>query len=263
MTPDDRDVRRHWEANADAWTSLSRDGYDVYRDALNTPAFLAMLPDIAGLDGLDLGCGEGHNTRLLATRGAHMTALDVSATFLRHAQQVERNDATGVRYVHGTAASLPFRDGAFAFATAFMSLMDMADLDAVLREVRRVLRPGGFLQASIEHPCFTTPHRRKVRGDDGRTRAVEVGDYFRQLDGDVQEWTFTAAPPDRRAGVAPFRIPRFSRPLSAWINLLVDAGLTIERLAEPRPSDADVARVPKLEDAQTVAYFLHLRVRRQ
>jgi SAM-dependent methyltransferase len=261
MTMDDSDVRRHWEANADAWTTLARAGYDVYRDALNTPAFLAMLPDVAGLHGLDLGCGEGHNTRLLAARGAHMTGLDLSATFLRHAQESERANATGARYVHGTATSLPFRDGAFAFSTAFMSLMDMADPAAVLREVQRVLQPGGFLQASIEHPCFTTPHRRKVRGDDGRTRGVEIGDYFRQLDGDVQEWTFTAAPPERRAGLAPFRIPRFTRPLSAWINLLVDAGFTIERLAEPRPTDADVARVPKLEDAQSVAYFLHLRVR--
>ena len=189
MTPDDRDVRRYWEANANAWTALSREGYDVYRDELNTPALLATLPDVDGLDGLDLGCGEGHHTRLLAARGAHMTGLDVSATFLQHAREAERVSAAGVRYVHGSAAALPFRDDTLGFATAFMSLMDMADLDAVLREVRRVLRPGGFLQASIEHPCFTTPHRRKVQGEDGRTRAVEVGDYFRRLHGEVQEWT--------------------------------------------------------------------------
>ena len=42
-----------------------RAGYDHYRDGLNTPAFLAMLPETRGLSGLDIGCGEGHNTRLL------------------------------------------------------------------------------------------------------------------------------------------------------------------------------------------------------
>lgn len=262
MTPDDRDVRQHWEANADAWTALARAGYDVYRDALNTPAFMTMLPDVDGLPGLDLGCGEGHNTRLLASRGARVTAVDISRAFLDHAQAAERLQPSGIRYLHASAAALPCRDATFAFATAFMSLMDMANLPGVLREVRRVLQPGGFLQASIEHPCFTTPHRRKVRDADGRTRAVEVGDYFRSLEGEVQEWTFSAAPPECRRAVAPFRIPRFTRPVSAWLTLLVETGFAIEHVAEPRPTDADVARVPRLEDAQTVAYFLHLRVRR-
>jgi hypothetical protein len=55
---DDREVGKLWEGNAEAWTHLSRAGYDVYRDRLNTPAFLAMLPDVAGLGGLDVGCGE-------------------------------------------------------------------------------------------------------------------------------------------------------------------------------------------------------------
>jgi len=50
----DQDViTEYWEANADAWTCLTRAGYDVSRDVLNTPAFLAMLPPVAGLDGLD------------------------------------------------------------------------------------------------------------------------------------------------------------------------------------------------------------------
>ena len=45
---------------------LARAGYDVYRDHLNTPAFFQMLPDVTNLRGLELGCGEGYNTRLLA-----------------------------------------------------------------------------------------------------------------------------------------------------------------------------------------------------
>src|SRR4026208_755389 len=76
-----------WDGNADAWTKLAPAGYDVYRDFLNTPAFFAMLPDVRGLRGLDIGCGEGHNSGLLAGRGARMTALDVSHRFVRHARE--------------------------------------------------------------------------------------------------------------------------------------------------------------------------------
>ena len=70
------DVAACWEANAETWTRHARAGYDLYRDALNTPVFLANLPAIAGLDGLDIGCGEGGNTRKLAQAGARMTAID-------------------------------------------------------------------------------------------------------------------------------------------------------------------------------------------
>lgn len=67
---DHEEVGRFWNENAETWTRLARAGYDVYRDHFNSPAFLELLPDVRGLAGLDIGCGEGHNTRLLARRGA-------------------------------------------------------------------------------------------------------------------------------------------------------------------------------------------------
>ena len=86
---DHKEVGRYWNGNAEAWTELARAGYDVYRDYLNTPAFFKMLPDVKGLTGLDIGCGEGHNTRLLAEVGARVTAIDISQVFVRHAAQLE------------------------------------------------------------------------------------------------------------------------------------------------------------------------------
>ena len=80
---DRTDVAACWEANAETWTRHARAGYDLYRDALNTPVFLANLPPVAGLKGLDIGCGEGSNTRKLAERGARMTAVDIAPTFIR------------------------------------------------------------------------------------------------------------------------------------------------------------------------------------
>ncbi|MET3587746.1 hypothetical protein ABID21_003877 [Pseudorhizobium tarimense] len=55
---DAKTVAAHWEANADAWAHCSRAGFDRYRDALNTPAFLSMLPPVAGLKGLDLAAAK-------------------------------------------------------------------------------------------------------------------------------------------------------------------------------------------------------------
>src|SRR5690348_3281314 len=113
---------RYWNDSADSWTTLARAGYDVYRNYLNTPAFFAMLPNVKGLSGLDIGCGEGYNTRLLAERGARMTALDIAEVFVRHAQQTEDVHPLSIAYHVASAVALPFGDDVFDFVTGFMSL---------------------------------------------------------------------------------------------------------------------------------------------
>jgi ubiquinone/menaquinone biosynthesis C-methylase UbiE len=259
---DHLEAGRYWNANAEVWTQLVRCGYDLYRDHLNTPAFLDMLPEVNGLCGLDLGCGEGNNTRLLARRGARMTAIDISEVFVGHAQDSETQHPLGVRYQVASAVDLPFADRSFDFAVAFMSLMEFPETERALGEVSRVLRPGGFLQFSIEHPCFSTPHRRNLRDASGVTYAFEIGGYFNRPQGVIEEWTFGAAPEEVKQGVRRFQIPRFPRPLHEWINLLVDTGFVIERLGEPSPSDQTAREIPYLQDAQVLPYFLHVRVRR-
>lgn len=254
---------RYWNDNADVWTRLARGGYDLYRDKLNTPAFLASLPDLRGLEGLDLGCGEGHNTRLLAARGARMTAIDISEAFVGHARVLEDEAPLGIEYRVASAVELPFEDGSFDLVVAFMSLMEFPETARALSEAFRVLRPGGFLQFSIEHPCFSTPHRRNLRDERGRTYAFEVGGYFRRPQGEIEEWIFGAAPAEVKQGLRRFRIPRFPRPLHEWINLLVAAGFVIERMEEPTPSDETVREVPYLQDATVVPYFLHVRARKR
>ncbi|MGH3148135.1 MAG: SAM-dependent methyltransferase, partial [Rubrobacter sp.] len=129
-------------------------------------------------------------------------------------------------------------------------------------EVYRVLRPGGFLQFSVSHPCFDTPYRKNLRNENRRSYAIEVGDYFRRLDGEVDEWVFSAAPPELREGMRPFRVPRFTRTLSEWLNMLVEAEFVLERFGEPYPSDEAVRELPGLQDAQLVAIFLHVRARK-
>ncbi len=157
---------------------------------------------------------------------------------------------------------LPFDEASFDFATAFMSLMDIPETGRVLAEVFRVLKPGGFFQFSISHPCFDTPHRENLRDENGRTYAYEVGKYYLRQRGEEEEWIFNAAPAEVREGLRPFRIPRFTRTLSEWLNLLVETGFVLERFGEPYPDDDAVRERPGLQDAQVVAYFLHVRVRK-
>ena len=259
---DERENARYWEENAPDWVRFVRRGFDASRDLVNAPAFFAMLPEVRGLSGLDLGCGEGHNARLCADRGARMTALDIAWGMLGPAAAQERKEPRGVHHLRGSSVALPFGDGAFNFVVAFMSLMDMPEHARVLAEVNRVLRPGGFFQLAMTHPCFQTPMWQWLTDPVGRRRAIICGDYFRELDGHVEEWTFgSALPPGERP--RPFRIPRFTHTLSTWLNLFIDAGFMLERFAEPTLDDATAAAHPaKCYDTRIIAYFLTMRLRK-
>jgi len=255
-------VRACWNKNADTWTLLARAGYDVYRDFLNTPAFMKMLPPVEGLVGLDIGCGEGENTRKLAARGAKVHAIDISHTFVKHAKAYRPDNLPGIDYATANALQLPFADSAFDFVTGIMSFMDIPKTDLLLSEVFRVLRRNGFCQFSITHPFLNTPHHKNLRGDDGLTYAYEIGGYFQALDGEISEWIFSTLPSEQREKFDKFQVPRFTHTLSQWFTMLLETGFVIEAVGEPYPDDDTVRCCPAVQDAQIVPYFLHVRVRK-
>lgn len=254
-------VRDYWNDNAPAWTQLARSGYDLYRDAINTPAFFALLPEVCGLQGIDIGCGEGHNTRLLAARGANMDAIDISPVFIHLAQATEQANGPLIQYQVASATKLPFADDAFDFATSFMCLMDVPDAKAAIKEVFRVIRPGGFFLFSIEHPCFKTKHLAKVKDAHGQIIAYEVGEYFSDAV-QVEKWLFKKADQAFLPVSRPFQIPVFHRTLSFWINETIGAGFRLDAINEPHPNAQTLHDYPELAGAGQVAYFLHLLCRK-
>lgn len=259
---DDREVGRYWEENAEAWTKLSRMGMDVTRDYLNTPAFLAMLPDIEGLSGLDIGCGDGHNTRILASLGSKMTGIDISKTFIRHANEKEEEEPLGILYQTANAAELPFEDQHFDFVAAFMSLMDMADPQRAIKEAYRILKPDGFFQFSIIHPCFTSPPSKWVDDKEGKHVARQCWGYFKEGFVEIEEWIFYKTPAELKAKLKKFRTPRFHHTISSWINMILQAGFTIEHLNEPFASDELLKRLPEFADTRVIAQYLIVRCRK-
>jgi len=191
-----------------------------------------------------------------------MHAIDIAPTFIRYASDAEKAEPLGIVYRLADGMDMPFAARSFDFVTAFMSLMDMPDQHAVLREAARVLRPGGFVQFSILHPCFVPPWRRVLRQPDGTTRAIEIGGYFDAIDGRIDTFWFSSIPQAEREKVQPFRVPRFHRTLSDWVNLIVEAGLVIERFGEPRVSAKLARSEPVLEDTLVAPVFLHIRARK-
>ena len=259
----EKEVGNYWNNNAHAWTILSRAGHDIYRNYLNTPAFFEILPDIKGMKGVDIGCGEGDNTRLLADRGAIVEAIDIAPIFIENAKELEKEYPLGINYSVASATQLPFQAESFDFATSFMCLMDIPDQEKALDEAFRVLKPGGFFQFSIEHPCFKTPYLKKVKNDNGITYAYEIGEYFSEQNGKIEEWIFGDAPDEIKSKMPKFKVPNFHKTLSFWINEVVKSGFSIEQIHEPYPADKVLEEKPLMQGAKVVSYFLQIRCRKQ
>ncbi|MAJ04545.1 MAG: hypothetical protein CMH03_07535 [Marinovum sp.] len=94
--------------------------------------FLTFLPAVVGLKGLDIGCGEAGNTRVLAGKGAKMFGIDFAPTFLSHAREAEQHTPLDIEFHLADCKELPFAQAYLDFVVASLSLMDVDDLDRAL-----------------------------------------------------------------------------------------------------------------------------------
>jgi len=99
-----------------------------------------------GRDVLDVACGEGYGSALLAQVARSVTGLDYDGPAVSHARQAFAADA--LFFAQGDATRLPFKDASFDAVVSFETIEHFAAHDAFLAEIRRVLRPGGLLVAS-------------------------------------------------------------------------------------------------------------------
>ena len=88
---------------------------------------------------LDVACGTGDLGIAAVRAGGTVTGLDFSPEMLERA----RRKAPGIEWIEGDALALPFEDESFDATTIGFGLRNVPDYDACLRELRRVLRPGG------------------------------------------------------------------------------------------------------------------------
>jgi SAM-dependent methyltransferase len=236
-------LRDAWEAEARNWAAFARTPeHDHYFWQFNLPRFLELLPPPGGLT-LDLGCGEGRVARILEGRGYRVVGLDASPTLVRLGR-----DEHGPPMVLADAARVPIRSAIADLGLAFMSLQDVDDVSAVLREAARVLEPGGLLCAAIVHPLNSAGG---FESDDETFVIREPYLKPRPL----------VVPVERDGLTMTFH--QVHRPLETYVGALEDAGFALEALREPVPDDEHIRFDPRMARWRVVPAFLHVRAVRR
>lgn len=141
-----------------AWASCyDDDGNPLI--ALEGPVVRSMFGPVAGMAALDVGCGTGRHTRSLAEAGAKVVALDPSVEMLAQARR--KLAGTEVAWVrHALPDPFPFPDQCFELAVMGLVAEHIADLAAAMRDLARVVRPGGRFVLSALHPARTAEGQR-------------------------------------------------------------------------------------------------------
>lgn len=177
-----------------------------------------LLGDTAGRAVLEIGCGAAQAGRWLVGQGARVTAFDVSHGQLRQARALDASSGVRVDHlVQADAQALPFTSAAFdVVCSAFGALPFVADAPGTLREVARVLRPGGRFVFSVTHPL-----RWAFPDDPGPAGLTVAQSYFDRTPYVEVDDTGAASYVEHH------------RTLGDWVRGLSAAGLSLVDLVEP------------------------------
>jgi ubiquinone/menaquinone biosynthesis C-methylase UbiE len=241
---DDTDL---WETHAGWWQDGFTDGVDAEYTEQILPLAAEHLAGAAEV--LDVGTGEGQVARLASAGGAaRVVGVDPTAAQV----VVARERAGGPTYARAGAAALPFPDARFDAVVACLVFEHILDVDEALREVGRVLRPGGTFLFFLNHPLLQTPGSGWIDDQilDPPEQYWRIGPYL------VEDETVEEV----EKGVF---IPFVHRPLSRYVNAMADAGLVLRRMDEPAPPPGFLARASEYEAAATIPRLLLLLAERR
>ncbi|MGP3971511.1 class I SAM-dependent methyltransferase [Streptomyces sp. 6N223] len=202
-----------YDSFAEAYSALSESS--LVNAYYERPAMLSLAGDVVGRRILDAGCGSGPLFAALRDRGALVTGLDSSAGMVELARR--RLGADADLHVADLSDPLPFTDGAFDDVLASLVLHYLEDWRPTLAEMRRVLRPGGRLIASVQHP-FVDYAIQDPRPDYHATTSYT--DDWADLVGQAAPMTF------------------WRRPLHAMTDAFTAAGFRLAVISEPQPDPA-------------------------
>lgn len=221
MTDDRRRALDDYDQMADIYADDA--DLDPMKVSYDRPTIIAMAGDIVGTRVLDIGCATGALSEVFVERGASVVGVDLNPRLVERAR--ERLAGRADFHVANLVDPMPFLESeSFDVVAASLVLHYLLDWGPPLRELHRVLRPGGRLVLSTHHP----------------TQDIAISDppapYFETV---LLTDTWLK-------GGREFRVRFYHRPINAIVDALNDAGFLVERIPEPQPDRSAFAAYPAL-----------------
>jgi len=241
---------KRWDLSAEQYAANCSKYGDINREVLLTPVILEMLGRVVGKQVLDAGCGEGFLSRLVAERGASVTAVDYSERLLEIARE-RTADELRIDYLHANLEHLDMlNDDTFDIVVSCVVVQDVPDYQAAIEEMYRVLQPGGTCILAMTHPCFSSDGG-WVRDSKGKKLHWKIDSYFYERGFEIS-W-----PPGSDNNPI-----NFHRTLTSYFRTIIGTGFLVEDLMEPYPSQEAIGKHPHFIDDLRMSHFLVFKLKK-
>jgi ubiquinone/menaquinone biosynthesis C-methylase UbiE len=240
-----------WSKVADWYDGLIEDSDDSYQKKVVLPNLIRMVAPKEGMTIVDIGCGQGYFSRVLAGAGARVTGCDISSELIRlaidhsnenksavpgaagitrsvSATSLSRNAAGRIDFKVASSNKLSFADGSSADAAIMiLSLQNIEDLAGTISECARVLKKGGRLIVVINHPAFRVLRDSSWQWDEKSGRQYRrIDSYMSDSQHKIDMTPGEKDPAKKRTTFS------FHRPLQSYFKAFDKSGLAVSRLEE-------------------------------
>ena len=202
-------IRQAYEDLAESYNSMiDHKPHNAYYDRPNT---LKLMGEINGKRILDAACGPGKYAEILMSQGADVTGFDISPEMIKYAK--ERNKGSGHFFVHDLSDPIGMlADASFDMVLCALALHYIEEWDLTIKEFCRLLKPGGKLVISMDHPFFEYLYFKST-------------EYF-EIEPVKCTWSGFGKPVE---------VHSYRRPLQQCIAPILENGFYIDKLVEPKP----------------------------
>jgi ubiquinone/menaquinone biosynthesis C-methylase UbiE len=211
-----------WDQAARWYDSLVGDQGSVYQKSVVMPGAFRLMDLKKGDRVLDLAGGQGVFSRYLSQKGMRVTGLDISRELVQHARKRSRDSIKFVVADAGDPEALPNQK--FDAVACLLAIQNIKELDPVLSNVGRWLKPSGRLVLVMTHPCFRIPRQSHWGWDE------EKKIQFRRIDWYHSESEIPILTPPF-ASADSFTVT-YHRPLQSYFESLRRNGFQVDALEE-------------------------------
>lgn len=229
-----------YDAQAEDWATYLRSGNNLAQRFVEKPAMESALPELQGRSVLSVGCGSGEELEGLAGREpARLVGVDISQGMIDVAKRQFPKYELHVMDME----KLDFPDGAFDVIYSSLTIHYVAEWQAALKEWSRVLKPGGTILFSTQHPVYMSA---TTKGWGLFGYAIRAGfSYFRPLRHLIAYGDYFRSGRQTRthdAAGSKLRLITFRKTFAAMLSEINTSGLVMEQCLEPEPT-AEAAKL--------------------
>ena len=244
------DSKKEWGSVAKTYSKPH-----IRKEYIRKPLIIAALGNVKGKRIIDLGCGDGYYSRILAKKGAKVVGVDFSKQSILLAKKMEKRTPLGIDYYQSDISNLSFlKKNNFDFAIAdmvFVTVSNQKKYIKIAKEVYRVLKPNGEIIISKGHPAN---FNRKEKSKHYKLTYKKEPSYFDSLtpqkivmniDGKKATWT------------------NYHRTLEDFLRPWLIFGFVITDIFEPKPSNEALKKFQEyLSFTDRIPHFILFKLKR-